>query len=129
MVDTLKAARISWGRMVVAGVLAEVILFVIVFSVLCVFNRRAFLIAIVVGSAILPFLFSLWVGKRIHSNFVLQGALVGVVAVLFYVIVSRARPEPTLYVISHGLKILGGMAGGLTAAIRKRLVTSVPQPQ
>jgi hypothetical protein len=123
-----KSAKISWGRVIVAGLMAEVILFVIVFSLLRVFGRQAFLVSIVIGSAALPFLFALWVGRHVNSRFVLHGGLVGVVAVLFYVIVSRARPEPTLYVISHGLKLVGGMLGGFAASIRARPVGTADQP-
>lgn len=124
-----KSAKISWGRVIVAGLLAEVILFVIVFSLLRVFGRQAFLVSIVIGSAVLPFLFAFWVGRNVNSRFVLHGGLVGVVAVLFYVIVSRARPEPMLDVISHGLKLVGGVLGGFAASVRKRPAGIADQPR
>jgi hypothetical protein len=38
--------------------------------------------------------------------------LVGVVAAVIYVALTLARPEPMAYVIAHGLKLLGGAAGG-----------------
>lgn len=67
----------------------------------------------------MPFMFALWVGKRIESLFVLHGALVGVVAALIYMALAWGQPQPLLYRIAHGLKIVGGVAGGVVASRRK----------
>jgi len=48
-----------------------------------------------------------------------HGLLVGVVAMVIYVALTLARPEPVAYLIAHGLKLLGGMAGGWFAGQRK----------
>ena len=37
-----------------------------------------------VASAVMPSLLALWVCKRVESRFILHGALVGIVAALFY---------------------------------------------
>jgi hypothetical protein len=42
----------------------------------------------------------------------------GVVAALFYLIVARGQPEPLLYKIAHGLKLVGGLPGGVMAVRR-----------
>jgi hypothetical protein len=40
------------------------------------------------------FVFAIWVGRRLESEFILHGRLVGVVAMLLYVAVTRIQPEP-----------------------------------
>jgi hypothetical protein len=109
---------LRWGRILVGGVCAELAVFAIVFPVLHFFGQRAFLASILVASAAMPFLFALWVCRRVKSNFVLHGLLVGVVAVLLYLIPAWGQPEPLLYKIAHGLKLGGGLLGGLIASLR-----------
>jgi hypothetical protein len=60
-------------------------------------------------------LFALWVCRRADVHFVLHGLLVGVVAALFYLVVAWGQPEPLLYKIAHGLKLVGGVLGGMLA--------------
>ena len=101
------------------GFLAELIVFAIVFPVLYLFGQRAFLASILVASAVMPSLFAVWVCKRAESRFVLHGALVGVVAALIYIGLAWGQPQPLLYKIAHGLKVVGGVAGGIVASRRK----------
>lgn len=114
-----ESAQIHWGRAAVGGLSAEVLVFAIVFPVLYLFGQRAFLVSIVVASAVMPFLFALWVGRRIESRFVLHGALVGIVAALVYMVLAWGQPQPLLYKVAHGLKVAGGIAGGAAASRRK----------
>lgn len=102
------------------GVCAELAVFAIVFPVLHFFGQRAFLVSILVVSAAMPFVFALWVCRRVKSHFVLHGALVGAVAALVYMIVAWGQPEPLLYKIAHGLKIVGGLLGGVVATLRAK---------
>jgi len=78
------------------------------------------------GSFITCFLAALWVCWRIESRFILYGTLVGVVAALIYVAITRAQPEPVAYIVAHVLKLLGGAFGGFVAERRRAL--SPPQP-
>ena len=77
-----------------------------------------------VSSFGMVFLFTLWVGKRIESGFILHGALVGVVGILLFTIMwastTRSLAQPPLYVAAHGLKVLGGIAGGLVVQRRRQ---------
>lgn len=114
-----KSAQIHWGRVLVAGFLAELIVFAIVFPVRYLFGQRAFLASILIASALLPFIFAVWVGRHIDSRFVLHGALVGVVAALIYMGLAWGQPQPLLYKIAHGLKLVGGAAGGVVASRRR----------
>jgi hypothetical protein len=117
MTDTKK---FHWARAALGGFLAEACVFAIVFPVLYLFGQRAFLASILIASALMPFLFALWVCRPVTSHFVLHGTLVGVVAALVYLLVAHGQPEPLLYKIAHGLKIVGGVAGGALASRTKR---------
>lgn len=108
-----------WGRAVVGGLLAELAVFAIVFPVRYLWGQQAFLAAILIASALMPFLLALWVGRGVQARFVLHGALVGIVAVLFYLGLAWRQPQPPLYKIAHGLKVVGGMGGGIVAARRR----------
>jgi uncharacterized membrane protein HdeD (DUF308 family) len=110
--------RLHWVRVLIGGVLAELAVFAIVFPVLHFFGQTAFLASILAASLLMPFLFALWVDRRVESHFVLHGLLVGLVAVLVYLIVARGQPEPLLYKVAHGLKLVGGMLGGVLSMLR-----------
>ena len=114
----MRLADLRWGRVIVGGISAEILVFAIVFPVLHFFGQTAFLASILIASLAMPFIFALWVCRRVTSHFVLHGLLVGVVAALFYVILTRGQPEPLLYKIAHGLKLVGGLLGGLVASFR-----------
>ncbi len=111
--------RLHWARVILGGVAAELGVFAIVFPVLHFFGQAAFLASILVASAALPFLFALWVNRRVESQFLLHGLLVGVVAALVYLLVAWGQPEPLLYKIAHGLKLVGGLLGGVMSARRR----------
>jgi putative membrane protein (TIGR04086 family) len=113
-------ARIHWVRALIGGFLAEVSVFAVVIPGFKLYGERALPYAALPGSLVACFLFALWVGRRVDSRFVLHGILVGVVATLLYVGLTRGRPEPLAYLIAHALKILGGAAGGLVAGRRRK---------
>jgi len=102
----------------VAGFLAELCVFLIVFPVRALFGQRAFLASILIASLLLPFIFAVWVGRHVESQFALHGALVGIVAALIYTVLAWSQPQPLLYKIAHGLKVVGGVAGGVLASRR-----------
>lgn len=115
----MNANRIHLVRACIGGFLAELTVFTIVFPARSLFGQRAFLGSILVASAVMPFVFAVWVCRRVESRFVLHGALVGIVAALFYLGLAWGQPQPLLYRIAHGLKVLGGAAGGVVASRRK----------
>ncbi|HEY6508562.1 MAG TPA: hypothetical protein VIY56_11160 [Vicinamibacterales bacterium] len=61
--------------------------------------------------------------RRVESDFVLHGVLVGIVAMLLFLVVivtlSGSVAQPPLHRVAHGLKVLGGVAGGLVAERRR----------
>ena len=122
------SAQIHWVRAVLGGFLAELCVFAIVFPARSLFGQQAFLVSILIASAAMPFLFALWVCRRIESRFVLHGALVGLVAALFYLALAWGQPQPLLYKVAHGLKVVGGALGGLVASRRKPSASLASQP-
>jgi hypothetical protein len=118
--------KIRWRRVLAGGFLAELLVFAIVFPVLYLFGQQAFLASILIASAVLPFIFAMWVGKHSESLFVLHGGLVGLVAALIYTALAWGQPQPLLYKIAHGLKVVGGMAGGVAASRRRPVLSLEP---
>jgi putative membrane protein (TIGR04086 family) len=111
---------IRWLRVLLAGFLAEVLVIALVIPVSLLFGKNTLTYAAPAASLLACFLLAIWVGRRLESRFVLHGILVGVVAALIYVVLTRGGPEPPAYLIAHGLKILGGAAGGFVAARRQK---------
>jgi len=116
-------ARIHWGRALVGGFLAEVAI-VACMPVFLMFGERAPLYGIPPACLAMTFVFAVWVGRRIESRFLLHGLLVGVVSALLYLGMTWGQTLPLAYTISHGLKIVGGLGGGLVAAHRSRKATA-----
>ena len=110
--------QIHWVRALIGGFLAEAAVFVVVIPVVMTAGQHPLLYIAPVASLVACFLFAIWVGRRLESGFVLHGVLVGVVATLIYVAITRAQPEPPAYLLAHALKLLGGAAGGFIAARR-----------
>jgi hypothetical protein len=120
--------KISWGRILNAGLVLE-ILFIGLYQIFAALHGKADganYIFVVVGSFVLMLMGALWVARKIESRFILHGFLVGVVAVLYYVI--RSLPDALSgqyddclrwFIIGHTPKILGGLAGGFIAAKRR----------
>ena len=75
-----------------------------------------------VASFVSIYLFTLWVGRRLESGFVLHGILIGLVAFSLFLLLiffgAGSIAQPVLYWVAHGLKILGGITGGLVAERR-----------
>jgi hypothetical protein len=112
----MNTLRIHWLRALIGGFLAEAAVFVIVIPILLTAGQRPLLYVAPVASLLMCFLFAIWVGRGVQSHFVLHGILVGVVATLIYVALTRAKPEPSAYILAHVLKIVGGAVGGFVAA-------------
>jgi len=111
---------IHWLRVLLAGFLAEVLVIALVLPLALLLGKNTLPYTAPAASLLACFVFAIWVGRRLSSRFVLHGVLVGVGATLIYVALTRGRPEPVAYLIAHGLKLLGGAAGGLVAARRQK---------
>ena len=122
----MTSTPLRWANILIGGFLAELCVFAVVFPALYLFGQQAFLASILIASAVMPFVFAVWVGRVVDSRFVLHGALVGLVAAVIYLGLAWGQPQPLLYKIAHGLKIAGGMAGGMVAARRRPAAVAHP---
>jgi hypothetical protein len=129
--------HIHWKWIVVAGLFSEATVFAVFFLLLFAATVAGIpeiarpmgtldYIDALVSSFATVFLFTLWVGKRIESAFVMHGVLIGVLGILLFgtmwLATTGSLAQPPLYVAAHVLKVLGGIAGGLVAEKRKRHV-------
>ena len=115
----MNSPNMRWGRIVVAGLAAELALILAIVPLGLRLGDRFLHYAAPPGSFVTCFFAALWLGRGIRSRFVLHGVLVGVVAALIYIGLTRAQPEPLAYIVAHALKLLGGGCGGLVAARRR----------
>ena len=106
--------KFRWGLALLGGFLAEVGIFAVM-PIALQFGSQAPLYVIPPTCLVMTFVFGYWVARRAGSRFVLHGALVGVVAALIYIGLTLGRTLPWAYVVSHFLKVFGGMAGGFIA--------------
>jgi hypothetical protein len=109
---------IQWGRVFLAAFLMELALFAIAIPLFLSGAGRVLVYVVPPASLLATFAFTVWLGRRIKSKFVLHGVLIGVVGTLMYVGLTRAKPEPWQYLVAHGLKVVGGAAGGMVLARR-----------
>ena len=74
--------KINWGRILNAGLIAEILLLG-VFQIVVALYGRGLASSIVVrgGSFVFMLVGALWVARKIESRFILHGFLVGVVAI------------------------------------------------
>jgi hypothetical protein len=122
------SAGIHWLRVLLAGFLAEVVVIVLVLPITVFVGKNTLPYSAPVASLLVCFVFAIWVGRGLTSQFVLHGILVGVVATLIYVALTRGGPEPLAYLIAHALKLLGGAAGGFVAARRQKTSPQLQAP-
>jgi putative membrane protein (TIGR04086 family) len=97
----------------------ELVLFAIAIPLFVSGAGRVLIYVVPPAALIATFATTVWLGRRIKSKFVLHGVLVGVVGTLMYVALTRAQPEPWQYLLAHGLKVVGGAAGGMVLTRRQ----------
>jgi putative membrane protein (TIGR04086 family) len=114
----MSGTRIHWGRILVGGLLAEVALILAIVPLGLRLGDNFLHYTAPPGSFVMCFLGALWVCRRIESHFILHGTLVGVVAALIYIGLTRAHSEPFAYIVAHVLKLVGGACGGFAAQRR-----------
>jgi hypothetical protein len=115
----MRSATIHWGRILLGGLLAEIALILAIVPLGLRLGDNFMHYSAPPGSFVTCFLAALWVCRPIESHLVLQGTLVGVVAALIYVALTRAQPEPFAYIVAHALKLAGGACGGFVAQWRR----------
>jgi hypothetical protein len=122
------SAGIHWPRVLLAGFLAEVAVIALVLPIALLAGKSTLPYSAPAASLLACFAFAIWIGRPLTSQFVLHGILVGVVATLIYVALTRGGPEPLAYLTAHALKLLGGAAGGFVAAHRQKTSPQLQAP-
>ena len=114
-----------WGRAIAGGFIAETLLMIAVMPGFAMGSEPVVIWTAVIGSAVTTFLAALWVNRKAQSHFVLHGIVVGLTAAAIYLVLVTAagQTHPFIYWVAHGLKILGGAAGGVFAVRRTMSVT------
>jgi hypothetical protein len=115
---------IQWGRVLLAAFLMELVLLAIAVPLDISGARQVALYVIPPFALVATFAFTVWLGRGISSKLVLHGVLIGIVGTLIYVGLTRARPEPWQYLVANALKIVGGAAGGMFVAQRRRAAST-----
>jgi putative membrane protein (TIGR04086 family) len=109
-----------WGRAIAGGVIAELLLIVAVMPGFALGSEPIVIWSAVICAPLATFVAALWVCRRLESRFVLHGALAGLAATLIYLVpvIASGQSQPAVYWVGHGLKVLGGAAGGMFMARR-----------
>jgi len=118
--QTTFEVKIRWMRILIGGFLAEAVLILLLIPVSMKWGQPPLLYLAPAGSLVLCFLFGFWVGRGVKSRFILHGLLVGAVAAVIYLALTRLGPEPWAYVVAHALKLIGGASGGWVAGRGRR---------
>jgi len=113
---------LRWGRIVLGGFLAELVLFVPVIAAnIAGGGERAITVVAVAGSYVVFVPVTWWMSRHLARP-VLHGALMGAAAAAIYVIVGvvagyfqPTAATPFIYYVAHMLKIAGGATGGWLA--------------
>lgn len=120
--------RIRWIRVVLGAILLELVLLVTLVPVSFV-DMTAFFIAVPIGCFAFGYLVTWWLLRKMSTDLLLHGALVGVVATAMYFALASSQPDgikatiavygPTLFWTVNALRVAGCVAG---AAHRQRQV-------
>ena len=118
---------IQWGRILLVAFLMELVLFAIAVPLFLTGRGRVSLYVVPPAALIATFAFTVRLGGRIKSMFVMHGVLIGAVGTLMYVGLTRGAPEPWQYLVANALKVVGGVAGGMVLARRKTATGQAPK--
>jgi hypothetical protein len=140
----LSAGRIRWGRIVIGAVLLEAVLIVAAIPLLgFVANPLApgaqsasgdytiFFVSVAVACFVVGTLAGWWVARPLSSQFMLHGALTGIVATAIYLAICSIPPTtipavvaaytPFWFFLANGLRIVGATLGAASHGRRRRL--------
>ena len=120
--------RLRWGRILLGGLYSELAIFAVFIPLQSVYGDAVTNIVPALAAAV-AFLFGWWAAKGAPDRQVLHGVLVAVAASLMWIgLVLGSGGQwseiPVLYHVTHGLRLMGGAAGGWWAA--RRLAGLVP---
>jgi hypothetical protein len=139
-------SQIRWGRTIAAALLSELGVIAILLAVTLTyklliapgrswdeyqrFGEAAGYYVAPAASGLTTFLSVFWVARKLTANFVINGTLVGVIAVVLTAgFLFGAKPEDRLmYIASYAIRIFAGYLGGLAtqAVFNRRRPSALP---
>jgi hypothetical protein len=115
------ATPIRWGRVLLGGLIIELVMFAIAIPV-GMYSQNALYYSVPFFVTVTAFLVAWRATLPLPGRFVLHGTLMAVVASAIYIALTvgsgAAGDLPLLYHLSHGLRVIGGAAGGAVAKRR-----------
>lgn len=111
-------AGLKWGRIIVAAIAIELVLFAVIIPWNFVPNGAVVALYLTIPAClVITFFAARWAASKAQGQFVLHGLLVGVLAALMYWAIIQAAPAalPIVYIVANYLKLLAGAAGGYAA--------------
>ena len=124
-----KAGGIRWGRILLGGLLVELVLIVMTAPVFVLMGTQAMMVIVSPALFVVDLLFAYWVARKAQAHFLLHGLLVGTVASAIYFALVYAQfgsitPVIEMYgsimfVIANGARFLGAALGGVLAKKRQ----------
>lgn len=120
----MTSSPLRWGRIVLGGVLAELILIAAVIPLRVVGSSETAITILAVAGSFLAFVPVAWWLARSLARPIVHGVLMGAVAAAIYLVMQVLgqlfAPEPPtvplIYYVAHVLKLAGGATGGWLAA-------------
>src|SRR5258708_10962747 len=97
---------IQWGRVLLAAFLMELVLFAIAVPLYLSGAGRVNFYVVPPVALIATFFITVWLGRRIESNFVLHGMLIVVVGTLIYFGLTLPHPESKHIWVEQSLQVL-----------------------
>jgi len=119
----MASSSLRWGRIVLGGFLAEILLILAVIPVYATGGRQSVLTTVAVAGSFLAFIPVAWWLGRTTPRPVLHGTLMGAAGATIYIVLTivgrqldpNAPPAPSIYYVAHALKLAGGATGGWLA--------------
>ena len=107
---------LRWGRVLLGGVFIELTMLTIIVPLNSISEPTAYYLVPILAFAT-AFIFGRWAATPLERDFVLHGVLVAAVASLIYITLTTATGAsvPLLFHLSHGVRLIGGAAGGWSA--------------
>jgi hypothetical protein len=118
---------LRWGRIVLGGFLAELILVVVVIPMRMAGSGEPPITVVAVAGSFLVFVPVAWALCRSLPRPILHGVLMGAAAAAIYLALQllqemldpNAPTVPAIYYLAHVLKLAGGATGGWVALRRR----------
>ena len=119
----MASSSLRWGRIVLGGFLAEILLIIAVIPVYDTGGSQSVLTTVAVAGSFLAFIPVAWWLGRTTPRPVLHGTLMGAAGAAIYIVLTivgrqldpNAPPAPWIYYVGHALKLAGGATGGWLA--------------